>query len=85
MAAATSPYVAQVRLKWGDGFIEPGEPVPADSGRNYQLLLAQGEIVFVGHDDEQGPHADERPHAGSQVREQSQRSARSSTARSHKS
>lgn len=82
MASATSPYVAQVRLRWEDGFIQPGEPVPADTGRNYQLMLAQGEIVFAGSDDgnQTRPREDQRPHAGSQKSEQAQRAARSSTA-----
>src|SRR5579875_1789669 len=72
--AAASPYVAQVRLKWDDGFIQPGEPVPAGTGRNYQLMLAQGEITFVGHGGAvAAPQADGLPHSGSQAREQSER------------
>lgn len=77
--AADTPYVAQVRLKWEDGFIQPGEPVPADTGRNYQSMLSLGEIVFVG-DEGNRPHDAERPHSGSQKREQSQRAARSNAA-----
>lgn len=38
-------YVATRRLRFGDGWIEPGEPVPVEEGRNYASLLAHGHIV----------------------------------------
>ncbi|NUB05781.1 hypothetical protein FW320_06275 [Azospirillum sp. Vi22] len=40
------PYVAAKRLRWGDGFIEIGEPVPDNEpGRRYDFMLRSGEIV----------------------------------------
>ncbi|MBK4723438.1 hypothetical protein JJL56_31805 [Azospirillum sp. YIM DDC1] len=40
------PYVASKRLRWGDGFIEIGEPVPDNEpGRRYDLMVRNGEIV----------------------------------------
>lgn len=78
---ADTPYVAQTRLRFGDGFIDPGEPVPVVPGRNYSQMLSLGEIVFVGGGSAIArPHADERPHEGSQVREQTVRHARSAAA-----
>jgi hypothetical protein len=70
-------YVAQQRLRWGDGFIEVGEPVPSGAPRNYQLMLASGEIVFAEDDGSPRPHPDERPHAGSAAREHPVRATRS--------
>jgi len=41
-------YVAVHRLKWGDGWIEPGEAVPeGERGRNYSHLLRLGMIERV--------------------------------------
>lgn len=37
-------YVARSRLRWDDGWIEPGQPVPAHTARNYDLMLAAGQI-----------------------------------------
>lgn len=54
-------YVAVHRLKWGDGYIEPGESVPSgDHNRNYRMMLQRGDILV---------HADPRlnalgPHGG---------------------
>jgi|GEM_PF-3264511 len=39
------PYIAKRRLRFGDGWIEPGEPVPEEEGRNYASLLTHGHIV----------------------------------------
>ncbi|QCO00577.1 hypothetical protein D3093_35640 (plasmid) [Azospirillum argentinense] len=40
------PYVASKRLRWGEGFIEIGEPVPDNEpGRRYDLMVRNGEIV----------------------------------------
>jgi hypothetical protein len=75
--SAETPYVAQIRLRFGDGFILPGEPVPVEPGRNYALMLSLGEISFVGGSGHR-PHADERPHEGSLVREQATRAVRAS-------
>lgn len=38
-------YIATRRLRWGDGWIEPGESVPEEEGRSYASLLALGHIV----------------------------------------
>lgn len=40
-------FIAQRRLRWGDGHLEPGDPVPEEEGRNYASLLALGHIVEV--------------------------------------
>lgn len=41
-------YVALKRLRWGKGWIEPGEPVPAgEPGRNYGQMLRLGSIKKV--------------------------------------
>ena len=41
-------FIAIDRLRWGDRWIEPGQNVPADQGRNYQEMLALGQIARVG-------------------------------------
>jgi hypothetical protein len=42
-------YVAIERLRWGDGDIMPGEPVPGgEQGRDYAGLLLHGHIARVG-------------------------------------
>lgn len=41
-------YVARVHLKWGDGTIAPGEPVPEEEGRDYASLVRHGRIAEVG-------------------------------------
>lgn len=38
-------YIAVDRLIWGDGHIEPGQPVPVEEGRNYAGLLRLGKIA----------------------------------------
>jgi hypothetical protein len=38
-------YVATRRLKWGGGWIEPGQEVPQEQGRNYASLVRHGEIA----------------------------------------
>jgi hypothetical protein len=38
-------YVAVDRLAWGDGYIEAGQPVPDEEGRNYDGLLRLGKIA----------------------------------------
>lgn len=40
-------YVALKNLKWGDGMIAPGEPVPDEEGRSYASLLRTGHIAKV--------------------------------------
>lgn len=38
-------FVATTRLRWGNGWIEPGEPVPeGENGRDYLMLLRLGLI-----------------------------------------
>lgn len=45
-------YVAVAPLTWGDGDIQPGEPVPAgEVGRDYDGLLRHGLIAKVGSHD----------------------------------
>lgn len=41
-------YIAVKRLRWGTGWIEPGEEVPADQRRNYIGMLRLGQISRVG-------------------------------------
>jgi hypothetical protein len=49
-------YVALERLRWGDGWIEPGQPVPADEpGRNYDNAVYLGQIARVPSDDDPEP------------------------------
>jgi hypothetical protein len=43
------PYVAVGRLRWGDGWLEPGDRVPLEPGRNYGSLLRHGLIALVEH------------------------------------
>lgn len=38
-------YVAVTRLRWGEGYIEAGDPVPVEEGRNYASLLRLGRIA----------------------------------------
>lgn len=40
-------YVACKRLRWGDGYIEPGERVPVEDGRNYELLVRLEHIAIA--------------------------------------
>lgn len=40
-------YVATRTLKFGDGWIQPGEEVPEEEGRNYRSLLNLGHIQEV--------------------------------------
>jgi hypothetical protein len=46
-------YVAEARLRWGEGWIEPGCPVPSNEGRRYDHLLAAG--LISGTADPPGP------------------------------
>lgn len=40
------PFVAAKRLRWGDGFIDIGEPVPDNEpGRRYDFMVRSGEII----------------------------------------
>lgn len=38
-------YVATKRLHWGDEWIEVGEEVPSEKGRNYASLVRHGDIA----------------------------------------
>jgi hypothetical protein len=40
-------YVALVNMRWGDGWLKPGDPVPNEPGRNYGSLLRQGKIALA--------------------------------------
>jgi hypothetical protein len=63
-------YIANVPLRFGDGWIHPGESVPVEPGRNYRALLQRGEISL---------HADkDQDAAGPRGRVSSARSPRSS-------
>lgn len=38
-------YVALKRIRWGDWFLEQGDPVPEDDpGRNYHMMVRTGLI-----------------------------------------
>lgn len=41
-------WIALRRLRFGDGHIEPGEPVPHEPGRDYDGMLRVGEIADAG-------------------------------------
>lgn len=42
------PYIALKRLRWGNGYIEPGEAVPeGEAGRSYANMVRLGEISAV--------------------------------------
>jgi hypothetical protein len=38
-------YVALRHLRWGAGWLKPGEEVPIEDGRDYGLMIAQGQIA----------------------------------------
>jgi hypothetical protein len=40
-------YVALQHLKWGDGYLEPGDPVPIEAGRHYGHMVRNGQISQV--------------------------------------
>jgi hypothetical protein len=40
-------YVALAHMRFGDGFLEPGDIVPVEAGRNYASLLRQRKIAVV--------------------------------------
>lgn len=43
-----SKYVAARRLRWGDGWIETGHPVPdGEPNRRYDIMLRTGEIQLA--------------------------------------
>ena len=44
-------YIAAKRLKHGDGFIEPGEPIPdAESWKSLKALLSRGWVAIATAD-----------------------------------
>lgn len=64
-------FVAIQPLKFGDGWLQPGEPVPVEKGRNYRMMLQRGEIAAVADEnDETGPR-------GRLVRSRAPRASRS--------
>jgi len=40
-------YVAVVHMRWGDTWLEPGDEVPIEPGRNYGAMIRQGLIQSV--------------------------------------
>lgn len=38
-------YVATKKIRWGDEWLEPGQEVPQEEGRNYGALVRHGEIA----------------------------------------
>lgn len=40
-------FVALARLRFGDGWIEPGETVPVEDGRGYDAMVLRGEVALV--------------------------------------
>ncbi|WP_157464953.1 hypothetical protein [Deinococcus apachensis] len=41
----TSPYVALRAFRFGIQDLQPGDPVPVEAGRNYQMMLRLGQIA----------------------------------------
>jgi hypothetical protein len=37
-------YVALKQLRWGDGWLEPGDEVPIEPGRRYGAMVRHGQI-----------------------------------------
>jgi len=64
---AGSPYVALARLRFGAGFIEIGEAVPVEEGRDYGALLRADLIAVIAGNTSLTPPAvpawDAEPHA----------------------
>jgi hypothetical protein len=40
-------FIALARLRFGEGWIEPGEQVPVEPGRAYDAMVQRGEIALV--------------------------------------
>ncbi len=38
-------YVALRRLKWGDAWLEPGDEIPRELGRDYRGLVRRGDVA----------------------------------------
>lgn len=65
MSAVTdkSPYVALRAFRFGTADLQPGDPVPVEAGRNYQMMLRVGQIgpasvtASAGQQEEQKPPA----------------------------
>jgi hypothetical protein len=38
-------YVAVRHIRFGDGMLKPGDPVPVEPGRDYGVMVHQGDIV----------------------------------------
>lgn len=47
-------FIANVPLRFGDGWLHPGESVPVEPGRNYRAMLQRGQISAVADKDEDG-------------------------------
>lgn len=42
-----SGYVALRRIRFGERFLEPGDEVPVQRGRNYGLMVRTGQVAEV--------------------------------------
>jgi hypothetical protein len=40
-------YIALQEIRWGDGWLQPGDEVPLEDGRNYGSLIRHGKISQV--------------------------------------
>lgn len=40
-------YVAVKRIRFGDQYLEPGDPVPAEPGRNYHMMVRLEQVTAV--------------------------------------
>lgn len=40
------PFIALKRLNFGDSVIDPGQEVPLEPGRDYDLMKRSGEVVW---------------------------------------
>lgn len=48
-------FIALARLRFGDGWIDPGENVPVEPGRAYDQMVHRGEIALVPDDPKSEP------------------------------
>jgi hypothetical protein len=53
-----SPFVALQGLKFGDGWVEAGQPVPIETGRDYDAMLRNGMIAPAPAETASEPEAD---------------------------
>lgn len=48
-------FIALARLRFGDGWIDPGGNVPVEPGRAYDQMVHRGEIALVPDDPKSTP------------------------------